>query len=144
MKIENQVCTLEQAKRLAELLGEGMPSPTWYWIFDSSMKWQLFPKDYCDLEAEGIDYYPAYTVAELGLMLMEHDDDYAFSSFYDSHMGFYCCDARKRDEDHTDGFRPLENIVEADTEAQARAQLLIYLLEEGMYDAEICHKLLTD
>jgi hypothetical protein len=68
MKIENQVCTLEQAKKLKEL-GVTAEPLFWYVIdidpitpLDIIQKWQHSNFDSCEK-------YPAFTVAELGDML---------------------------------------------------------------------------
>lgn len=59
MKKESQVCSLEQGKKLNELLrtGEDVVPATFY-HFNGEVT----------SEAWGKDYYPAFTVAELGVM----------------------------------------------------------------------------
>ena len=68
MKIENQVCTLEQAKKLKEL-GVTAEPLFWYVIdidpitpLDIIQKWQHSNFDQCEK-------YHAFTVAELGVMI---------------------------------------------------------------------------
>lgn len=65
MKIENQVCSLEQAKKLKEL---GVsPESTFYWHFGVISKtWIIINSKASNIT---INDYPAYTVAELGVML---------------------------------------------------------------------------
>lgn len=69
MKLQDQVCTLEQAKRLDTLLGVDNPSAAFYWHFDSGMKWRIVPDGYFDREEEGVEFFAAFSVAELCVML---------------------------------------------------------------------------
>lgn len=73
MKLENQVCTLEQAKKLKELgivqdslfsWRKGEFYNTGEWIFE----WYV-TNDAYDFEIEPSESYSAFTVAELGMML---------------------------------------------------------------------------
>lgn len=64
MNLEQQVCSLELAKRLKEL---GVDNPSWFF-------WQLFRNDVftvTDDPYSNTEVYHAYTVAELGEMLMD-------------------------------------------------------------------------
>ncbi len=66
MKLENQVITIEQAHKLEEL-GVNAPS-AFYWRYPTN-KWIVEPKGYFHEEEEGVEWLPAYTVAELGVMV---------------------------------------------------------------------------
>jgi hypothetical protein len=128
MKLQDQVITVEQAKRL-EQLGITCESPAYHWIYDSSMKWVLHPLGYYYLENEGIEYFPAYTVAELGMMLPTAHDSMRL------HEGW-----RVYNEDGHDGTGKDEVFR---TEAEARGALLIYLLENNIITPEQCNAALA-
>jgi hypothetical protein len=65
MNLQDQVCTLKQAKTLDHL--GIIPGPTAFsWRFDEGMKWRIDPDGYFDPEADGVELYPALTAAELG------------------------------------------------------------------------------
>lgn len=141
MKIEKQVCTLQQAKILKEL---GAPQETffsWYGGFDGSEiepHVDLTDQRNYDVGVNGYyghpdNMYAAYTVAELGAMLDKNISCISFDgfrytySFINKHL-------------------PIEKQYIAqpafhfDTEAQARAALLIYLLRENIVlDSIVAH-----
>ena len=151
MKIENQVCTLKQAKKLKAL---GVAQ-------ESFMYWEeLHPVKDCATErlqvhfntghpiSNGVvkDQYSAYTVAELGEMFpltFIYEDDKCFASsekFCLSHKWItgICTvaspnksiEAKKYFADHF--------------EAHARAQNIIYLLEKGIVTVDtVNNNLLT-
>jgi len=122
MKIENQVCTPEQGKKLTAL---GVTAEPLYWHvididpltpMDIIQKWQHSNFDQCEK-------YPAYTVAELGVMMPE---------YYETHKGpisdtWYCGILEAGDGDYFS--------IEK-TEAAARASMLIYLLENHLTTPE--------
>ena len=124
MKLEDQVCSLESAKRLKEL---GCKQESlWYW----QHPWE----DYCgnppvDLGFQVdkfilVDYYhmsfrvepfSAFTCAELGEMLP--------TQYYSTQMhkkSSWSCSPLFPDKGY---------VIEADTEAEARAKMLVYLRE---------------
>ena len=110
MKIEQQVCTLEQAKKLVAL---GVTAEPLYWHvididpltpMDIIQKWQHSNFDQCEK-------YPAYTVAELGVMLPP-----MFRTYHERNKGMWYCEYKGH---WTEDFK---------TEAEARAAMLIYLL----------------
>lgn len=129
MKLQDQVCTLEQAKRLKEL---GV-------IAESLFLWQYTHIDTrdgydhtCNIVSFGYkpqsvntELYPAFTVAELGVMMNSEyytvRDGSEMSSF--ANWSWYS-DANDA------GFGPFN------TEAQARSALLIHLLGTGKVTAE--------
>lgn len=133
MRIEDQTCTLEQAKRLKEL-GVKQDSIFCYCHVSTShedsvidilpTKWNL--KDLPDLATTHIA--DAFTVAELGEMLskVEYEawGNNAFMTWY-TYMpyGWYCGfrNSKKIERNHT-GY---------ETEVHARAAMLIYLLENN-------------
>lgn len=122
MKLEDQVCSLELAKKLKELgvKQEGLFS--WYYLGLSDAEFAICP-------AEDIQFpvASAFTVAELGEMLpkgLQTDDGPArllggFREQWACAYGTF--------------HRPFDFYIQyADTEADARAKMLIYLLEQKL------------
>lgn len=134
MKLENQVCTLEQAKKLKEL---GVVGETEYyfrgdkiWHFNEVTDWtnqeQLYELIESGDEADNI--VPVFTVAELGVMLPR--ETYTFLPRND--INWECLN-----NDYGLTIRTYE------TEAEARAEMLIYLLESGLTTAKEVNQRLT-
>lgn len=125
MKIENQVAAVEQCQKL-EALGVEYNRPAYHWIFDSGMRWKLHPLDYYNLHEEGIEYHPAFTVAELGVMLPMVSSEKGKQAHCWKTHGKYGWSM------YEDGYIQLGFAVRFEpTEAQARAAMLIYLLENN-------------
>ena len=120
MKLENQVTNLELSRKLKEL---GVKQESlWYWSWYGQ---NTFPPD----KKYGItrgwtreSEYSAFTVAELGEMLEDYMISYKIPA-QDSRIK-YCCE---RNKNTAGGFCEY-----ADTEANARAKMLIYLIENGL------------
>lgn len=123
MELEKQVCSLELAKKLKEL---GLKQDSLYYIHhraagdDKDGTWINHGKNILsDEEYEWV--YSAFTVAELGLLLPAGIQCNKFGPLSNNpsqkQWGWHCWQV---DKNH------LEN---ADTEADARAKMLIYLLE---------------
>ena len=115
MKLEKQVCSLELAKKLKEL-GVKQES-VWYWTQTFNPKRKPHPYQFeiqgCG-RADTHHKYSAFTVAELGEMLP--------SGYYSIREGsVWECWLRNGTQK-----------VEASTEADARAKMLIYLLENKL------------
>jgi hypothetical protein len=134
MKIENQVCKLGQAKRLKEL--GVIQDAIWFWVYPENEKMisSTFGV-YHHLQARDIvgdnegdqfddDLAAAFTVAELGAMLPlgyhTHTRDF-------DHEDWLCYD------DDGDDFSTLHSFK---TEAEARAAMLIHLLENKLVTPE--------
>lgn len=144
MNVENQVCSLGQAKKLAELgvvQREGifewcvfMPDPT-------GEMWYYSPVYLHEMVEDQLHEWiaSAFTVAELGLMLpdllikkfqyelvciKEADDEWLLR---------YC-----RNNNMLDTYPQLANAA-GKTEAEARANELIYLLENKFITSEDCN-----
>ncbi len=128
MKLENQVCNIEQSKKLKEF---GITAEPLFWHTvsidpitpkDIIQKWQHSHFDVCEK-------YPAYTVAELALLLPNNQG-------YNSRLSVpsfeWVCE---------DGFENFQ--TEGETEAECRANMLIYLLENGL-SIEYCNSRLAD
>lgn len=117
MKLENQVCTLEQAKRLKEL---GICQESYFLHGEEAghivESWSV--------EGYEDEFYSVFTVAELGVML-----------------NTYTGNIRKSDNaDYWYAY--LDTYQQFKTEAEARAALLICRLEWKAVTAEEVNKLL--
>ena len=112
MKLENQVCSLEHAKRLKEL-GVKQESLWWWTRLDDSKDFILMSvvNSCAPRIHEGIS---AFTVAELGEMLPMSK-----------------VDSCKPNKVWVVDYNILTKTCKADTEANARAKMLIWLLERG-------------
>jgi len=120
MKLKNQVCSLELSKQL-EKLGVKQNS-FWYWFNPfKNQGWELVRYLEWDFNMHH-EFYRAYSVAELGEMLPE---DYKITLMKDNReitVGLWNLDKKWGKERHCSNF-------EAKTEADARAKMLIYLIE---------------
>jgi hypothetical protein len=82
LPIEKQVCALEQAKKLAELLGDDAPESVWVWVnhdeslYNDPLAWSVYVRyevednDRCYFCID--DYIAAYTGDELVVLLDIH------------------------------------------------------------------------
>jgi len=74
LPIEKQVCTLDQAKKLADLLGDDAPGSLWVWWFDEVQQEFILmlydDESECPLSLEFEQFYPAYTGDELSVLLV--------------------------------------------------------------------------
>jgi hypothetical protein len=115
--LEKQVCNLELARRLEEL---NVKQESLFWWSTHTIPSTLWNRDDLDKSLEGYEgpafsTYAAFTVAELGEMLPADILNLEHKGL--SH-GFYF-DHKKRG-------------AGADTEADARAKMLIYLVENKL------------
>ena len=115
MKLSEQVCALEQAKKLYAL---GVERRSLFYHFNGRI----------ENEAFGSEYYCAFTVAELGEMLPD------------------ICHTMKANNSwacfYRDTIKNKYKIELGPTEAEARAAMLIYLLENSLVTpAEINQRL---
>ena len=124
MKLEQQVINIELSKRLNEL-GINKPS-LFYWKYtqgrgNDSIQYTEgnIPEDniYCE-------WYSAYTVAELGQMLPK-EESIVTMIFTNSRCQMAMLGYEWKD-------KSIGQSIEADTEADARAKMLIYLLENNL------------
>lgn len=140
MNIEYQVCSLDQAKNFKELLGET------YGLFvymenktlpsDSKIMLSTHTESFKQMgKIEGstwIKYYPAFTVAELGVMLIDVSEKIIATSFYNPHFGEWECHITKESEEGE--HEPFVDANgEGDNEAECRAESLIWLLENKYF-----------
>jgi hypothetical protein len=144
MKIEDQVCTFEQAKKLKEI---GIDQDGYYCYLENSASKidfgdvnEMFERHIHDYgisaHPEGFDgsfkesSWIAFTCAELGAML----PDYHF--VYKKSAGFI---SMKQNGCHGVADGTVGGIV-FKTEAECKANLLIYLLEKKMEDPIVCNE----
>lgn len=121
MKLENQLSSLEPSKKLKEL---GVKQESlWYWYqvdFSNPIEWKLGNKRDAFLSGDRIS---AFTVAELGGMLPEQIWTYRYKkqwwTFWNEHIHKIL------------GIREMSG-HNMHTEANARAKLLIHLIEKGI------------
>lgn len=172
MKIQDQVITIEQAKRLKEL---GVTADTFMiWMQAEQLDGEGNHKDwvpalFVEIQSSGFDMtsvselpegctndddechdtrgnYAAYTVAELGMMMPTHEDG--------GGIHFTWKDAGDYKGTDIKGFsawgRPKLSFNATDTpelvyptEAQARGALLIHLLENNIITADQCNTALS-
>lgn len=150
MKIENQVCSLEQAKRLKEL---GITQESYFsWCGDETQRlwdngkdglavsdWVYVSEtiplnnqeaDHREMVPSAKPFAAAYTVAELGAMIQQIG---VYTSVNTVLMGWAV--------HHVNGYKDYElrqpgNLNTYKTEAEARATILIELLEDRKISAE--------
>jgi hypothetical protein len=130
MKLENQVVSLELAKKMKELGFEQESSFEWVvatghacLTMDKDVRNSLFDERCFEglmTTGDVKRYYSAYTVAELGEMLKN----------YGSNRMPYFCD--QADSGWVHNFGAFPDYVKADTEADCRARMLIYLKENNL------------
>jgi len=118
MKLEDQVCSLELAKRIKEFGVKQESYFEWVNVNFALGKWEIFQVDEDDKVNTKVS---AFTVAELGEML-----PVGYKSFKQPHDGpieWVCWDDTSEIK--------VPNFI-AETEADARAEMLVYLLEKGI------------
>lgn len=130
MELEKRVCTLEQAKKLDELLGDDAPESLWVWakptIFN---EWRLILK--ANFSEWYEDFLFAYTGDELGVLLPAHlilKKTEGYLNIWKASKGFGCSYLDVMDD------RRVTEIFVVCCEAQAKADMLIHLLEQKIID----------
>lgn len=128
MKLEDQVVSLELAKRLKELCVK-QESIFWWGGIDRMSIWCDHVKNDLPEQENRFTWIPAYTVAELGEMLpIEVDGNFLLQSKIN---GFYNIEYSKNNFN-----RSLDGIIRlsAINEAHARGSMVIYLIENNFLD----------
>lgn len=120
---EQQVCSVESSQKL-KLFGFPQES-LFYWVeaYDQ-MRGYHFVLNNCKSGAQRDVYYSAYTCSELGELL----PNWWYSMRLDGNRGWGCYDDEHRSGD--DPLLPPEFLCS--TEVEARAKMLIYLVEHGI------------
>lgn len=131
LPIENQVCSLELAKRLKKL---GVKQSSYFYYLWTSQRgqYEIFTRHdgVSDGNSRALfpeNYFSAFTVAELGILLPHHIASHQVGA---SKWYWVCYDTSP------DNRYPEEPTPTAETEADARAKMLIYLLENGLMTLE--------
>ena len=153
MKLEQQVVSLELAKKLKEL---GVPQKSIFWWvanieklmdenpddimhdergvishpIDTGKKYhpEIELRFYGNSKPVGRETYPAYTVAELGELLPTEQND-RLGFFSGRAINGWFCEVKNY------GVMPFERLhveLQHDIEANARAAMLIYLIENNL------------
>ena len=132
MDIEQQVCSLELAKKLKEL-GVKQES-VWYWTecnnpdYGVIGEWMLIQKP-----SKNWNQAAAFTVAELGVLLPKMlEDEYGQKQWLDMYNGRGWTKGGKyvHEDEFIVGMKNI-GLAEANTETNARAAMLIQLIEKG-------------
>ena len=136
MKIENQVCNLQQAKHLLGLGVECNSFFMWH-IGGVTGEWIIIDTEHSNITNED---FPAFTVAELGVLIGNKYTLSETTNHEEDSRRFICGDVfGTEDGDDYD-----YNICcFGATEAEARANTLIHLLENKIIDVEACNKRLV-
>lgn len=123
MKLQDQCCTLEQAKKLKEL---GVVQESLYCFYDGGFLKDLWgtiqTKEWRESKSVSATTYSAFTVAELSIMLLEYAE-----TFYTKNGKWRIGDAD----------------IDFDTQAEASADRLIYLLENEILTTKEVNKRLN-
>ena len=128
LKSENQVCSFEYSQEL-EKLGVKQESIFWWRKYSLCKNTDLYyiPNKETDLLilSGKLEYnFSAFTVAELGEMLPNWASSYRLGKLASKNCGKYCCEYHIISKKHTKDFEFI-----SDTEADCRAKMLIYLIE---------------
>ena len=133
MKLENQVCALSQAKKLNEFGVSQNSTCKWKCNEEQSVvvseQMGLWVGRY--LPNIGNEYFAAFTVAELGVMIPEWHFTYprleGFASYKNEDGGFAVADGTINGKNYS-------------TEAECRAALVIYLIENNILSVKTCNE----
>lgn len=157
MDLSKQVVSLEQAERLREL---GVEQTGYFMWQETGNPDPTMPQEtigrYGREAYDNIGIASAFTVAELGVMLPDGAD--CFGKHWAQFQTFrvikgvqpsqqWCCYCDESSpsgvNDQGDDYYKVAKKVYGQTEAQARAAMLIYLLENKLTTDEECNKRLT-
>ncbi len=128
MKLESQVTSLELSKRLHELGIKKKSIFVWEYFNENCYAVVFIPFAVVPDKFNNYKLYPAYTVAELGEML---------PSSVASHYWLKIINWNEFDLSYEDDSFNLIAEVQDSNEANARAKMLIYLLENDLLTLEI-------
>lgn len=120
MEEEKQVARLNICKKLHDDFGMGQNMSKFSWLVDPSGKTEPYVSiAWLDVEP-GTRTYPAFTVAELGMLLPPLTRSWQYGLNKDK-KGNWTCEL----------FMESSKEINEDTEANARGEMLIYLLENN-------------
>ena len=127
MKLEQQVVSLELAKQLKEL---GVKQDSlWKWRLAGNLGWQV-ERHMSPVTVEK-KQYSAFTVAELGELLPQYigkGNDHGHL-----HISLGTREVGKWTVGYANYEKSCSDILDEKNEANARAKMLIYLLENGLH-----------
>lgn len=135
MKLSNQVVSLSLAQKLKQL---GVKQESYFWwvrdMFEDKYNLENWRGQYAEDMVNKDTYVSAYSVAELGEMLPGNDG----KCYYQTQKGlmgnrWFCIRKRMSDDEQLVEF-------EEKNEADARASMLIYLLENSLINLEDINK----
>lgn len=133
MELKYQVCSLPLARRLREM-GVMNERPFEWRRYESLGLWSEWE---LSLDNDGVvadDTAPAFTVSELGALLPDElwdEEDGGWDNLCSYPNGsHWCCAYRRYYGD--DGTWSTTFVEKAKTEADARAKMLVYLIENGL------------
>ena len=145
MEVKDQVCTLEQAKKLKEL---GVKQEAlWFWVYPTKesmissgldIYYHLQAKDIIgDNEGDEFDnsMASAFGVAELGVIMPDEifKNDWCYTLRCDKRDDNWTVNYTAESETSEWGINDINGFTEKN-EASARSQMLIYLLENNLID----------
>lgn len=134
MKLENQCCSLELAKKLKELGVKQESLFVWDWSEKGNEQANLIywePEKGNSHKVVGGFLYSAFTVAELGEMFPKVEN--LVTMFFENGRCQIAFQGNvENDEGIATRWGAAGQSIEADTEADARAKMLIYLLENKL------------
>lgn len=129
MKLEDQVVSLELAKRLKEL-GVKQESVFHWNEYDTDDEGGEFKLDYMKFNIPAYETYSAFTVAELGEMLPSNIGGDWWLDVWKSDDLWYVAYTEEREGG---GHNFLSDfLASSTTEADARAKILVYLIENNL------------
>lgn len=147
MKIENQICTLEQSQKLHELGVEKHKSFLSYWPNPKVLEggrvepdgtYEIMPTDWSRTYASAVKD-SAFTVAELGIMIGNKYTISETTNHKEDDKRWICGDVFGIDDGDYD-----YNICKyGATEAEARANILIHLIENRYVTVDEVNQRLT-
>ncbi len=128
MKLENQVVNLELAQKMKEIGFKQESYFHWYIpVFNGDMIFKFARPDTSKIEPDDVKWCSAYTVAELGELLGEH---FHRQEFWNQGKGKKWM--VEGGEKKSINYEYETKRMFADTEADARAKMLIYLVENKL------------
>ena len=131
MTFEKQVCSLELAKKLKELGVKQESYFVWKQLSNQSEKWRVSLSDIHVKDYHG-ELISAFTVAELGEMLPHHIHLEGKNYQIEIWSGSDVKDVRFWSIGYNNYGNKSEFVFGANTESDARAKMLIYLLENKL------------
>ena len=135
MKLESQVVSLELAKEMKELGFE--QESLWSWVqwnmhkkhLPEKLVYEIAPTEDAPYFSDKREQCSAYTVAELGEMILNHCNEYA-QGYVDCGCFYHFQYGRRGSGSMIEGIGKTFTASDEDNEADARAKMLIYLKKE--------------